>query len=139
MSKAKARVFSRAFKLAAVNRVLAGENVSALARQLGLRRKLLYEWRDALRRSGPEALRGAGRPRKAVVAMSTELVEGTAGPPTAGSELMAARQRVAELERKVGQQQLELDFFRRALRQVGTSRRPGNAAGAPASTPSSKR
>jgi len=30
-------------------------------------------------------------------------------------ELLAARKRIAELERKVGQQELELDFFGEAL------------------------
>ena len=130
MRKATARVFSRAFKLAAINRMEAGKNVSVLARELRLRRKLLYEWREALRRGGPAALRSPGRPRKAVA---------TAGKPAAACELAQARQRIAELERKVGQQQLDLDFFKQALRQVGTSRQPSNRRGAPASTPSSKR
>jgi hypothetical protein len=39
MSKSKSRVFSREFKLSAVRRVLAGENVSALSRELKVRRK----------------------------------------------------------------------------------------------------
>jgi hypothetical protein len=43
------------------------------------------------------------------------------------------------LERKVGQQQLELDFFRQALRQVGGARQPNDGSGAPASTRSSRR
>jgi hypothetical protein len=33
-------------------------------------------------------------------------------------ELLAARRRIAELERKVGQQELELDFFGEALRRI---------------------
>jgi hypothetical protein len=33
-------------------------------------------------------------------------------------ELLSARQRIAELERKVGQQELELDFFGEALRRI---------------------
>jgi hypothetical protein len=55
------------------------------------------------------------------------------------SELAIARQRVAALERKIWQQQVELDFFQRALRQAGADRQPNNGAGAKASTPSSKR
>ena len=42
MPKTVDRVFSREFKLAALRRMLAGENVTALARELKLRRKLLY-------------------------------------------------------------------------------------------------
>jgi hypothetical protein len=52
---------------------------------------------------------------------------------------VAARKRIVDLERKVGQQQLELDFFRQALRQVGDVRRPSDGSGVPASTRSSKR
>jgi hypothetical protein len=51
-------------------------------------------------------------------------------------ELDAARRRIAELERKVGQQQVDLDFFRRALRQVKGARRPSAAPGVTASTKS---
>jgi len=48
--------------LAALERMAAGENVSALSRALGVRRKLLYLWRDTVRQAGVEALRGVGRP-----------------------------------------------------------------------------
>jgi hypothetical protein len=50
-----------------------------------------------------------------------------------------ARKRVDELERKVGQQQLELDFFRAALRQVEGARQPSDGPGERASTRSSRR
>jgi hypothetical protein len=56
----------------------------------------------------------------------------------AGLSLKEARALIADLERKIGRQQLELDFFKRALRQVEASRRPSEP-GATASTPSSKR
>jgi transposase-like protein len=59
------RVFSREFKLEAVRRLLAGENVSALARELEVQRNDLYVWRDRFRAEGADALRGPGRPRKA--------------------------------------------------------------------------
>jgi transposase-like protein len=58
------RVFSREFKIGIVCRILAGENVSALARELRMTRKDLYAWRDRFQAGGPEALRGRGRPRK---------------------------------------------------------------------------
>jgi transposase len=135
MPKRKARVFSREMKLAALNRMLSGENVSALARELGFRRKLLYKWRDQLRSGGPEALRTRGRPRKALAPSPA-----ASGPePVEGDALARAQRRIAELERKVGQQQLELDFFRQALRRVNGKRRPSDGPGAPASTRSSKR
>jgi hypothetical protein len=41
-----------------------------------------------------------------------------AEPQAGRGELLAARKRIAELERKVGQQELELDFFGEALRRV---------------------
>jgi hypothetical protein len=55
------------------------------------------------------------------------------------SDLAAARKRIVALERKVGQQQLELDFFQQALRQVGQARQPNDGLGVPASTRSSRR
>ena len=60
MERGGARRLSREFKLAALARMAAGENVSALGRELGVRRKLLYQWRDTVRRGGVEALRGRG-------------------------------------------------------------------------------
>jgi transposase len=39
MPKKRLRVFSRAFKLAAVRRMMAGENVTALSRELQVLRK----------------------------------------------------------------------------------------------------
>ncbi len=133
MSK-KVRVFSREMKLAAVRRMLAGENVSALARELKVLRKDLYKWRAGFRSGGPAALRGRGRPRKLVQA---EPPDATAPPPEA--EWAKAQRRIAELERKIGRQQVELDFFRQALRQVRGQRRPSDGPGATASTPSSRR
>ena len=127
----KARVFSREMKLAAVRRMMAGESVSVLARELKLRRHLLYLWRDNFCAGGLSALRTRGRPGKSAV-----LAE---APVVATDDLSLAGQRIAELERKVGQQHLELDFFRQALRQVEAKRRPIDESGAKPSTPSSKR
>jgi transposase len=140
MSKPKSshRVFSREFKVGIVRRMLAGENVTALARELRFSRKDLYVWRDRLLAGGPEALRGRGRPRKAVAA-DVAAHEAQAPPETAAAELEAAHRRVAELERKIGQQQVELDFFRQALRQVRGARQPSISAGVTGSTGSSKR
>jgi hypothetical protein len=41
---------------------------------------------------------------------------------------------VAELERKIGQQALDIDFLGRAFKRVRESRRKNTAAGATAST-----
>lgn len=108
----KARVFSREFKLRAVERLLAGEGASALARELKLRRNLLYEWKDAYLVLGAEGLRQRGRPRKG------EMYQARPVAKTERAELLQARQRIAELERLVGRQQLEKDFFEKALRCI---------------------
>lgn len=143
MSKIKPppRVFSRAFKLGIIRRIMAGENMIALGREVGLSRKDLYAWRDRFLAGGPEALRGRGRRSKAELAQLTARQVG-APPPSAVlpvSELEVAQQRIAELERKIGQQQVELDFFRQALRQVAGPRQPNSGIGVTASTRSSKR
>jgi len=142
MPEKRSRVFSRRFKLEAVLRMEAGENVSGLARELGVRRKLLYEWRDAWRIGGEEALRPPGRPRKGASVVGARDGGGSKGPPAPSgpeAELAAARRRIAELERKVGQQALEADFFRQALQLKETLRRPSDRPGGTASTPSSRR
>src|SRR5437762_1124251 len=126
MSKRKCRVKSREFKLAAVSRMLAGENVNALARELKVLRKDLYVWRDRFRSGGPEALRGPGRPRK--------VAAGPVATAAAQAPIEAAQRRIAELERKVGRQQVDLDFFRQALQQVRGTRQPSDALGVKAST-----
>src|SRR5437868_7320841 len=121
MSK-KPRVFSREFKLTVVRRLLAGEQMSVVARDTKVLRKDLYIWRDRYRTGGADALRGCGRPPKGESPLARK-TPGEGPAPGAAAELSRARQRVADLERKVGQQQVELDFFRQALRQVKDARR----------------
>ena len=50
--------------------------------------------------------------------------------PLAGAE----QRRIEELERKIGQQQLDLDFFRTALRHVGEQRLKKGGPGGRASS-----
>ena len=92
-SKSSPRVFSRDFKLGIIRRILAGENVSALGRELRLTRKDLYAWRDRFLAGGPEALRGRGRPCKAgaSAASGAAAAEPPGGP---GAELEAACRRM---------------------------------------------
>jgi transposase-like protein len=136
MEDATGRSHSREFKLAAIARMEAGENVSALSRELGVKRTLLYRWREQYRLGGEARLRGRrGRPPRAEAAAITA-ARVAAGE---GAELVKAHQRIAELERKVGQQQVDLDFFQQALRHFEGSRRADSAPGGTASSPSSKR
>lgn len=117
----KNRVFSGKFKAEAVRRMQSGESPSALARSLGVRRKLLYQWRDRILEGC--ALRAAGRPRKR------------------RNEDCAARRgrdRVPELEQLVGQLTLENRFFRGALRRIKELRQRNAGAGAAASLRKSK-
>jgi transposase len=129
MSEGKRRVYSREFKLSAVGRMMAGERVASLSRELGVAQGQLYKWCGHFRGGGAQALRPACRPRKGFGMLDL----------APGKDLATARQHVSELERKVGQQQVELDFFRQALRQVGEARRPSEGPGARRSTRSSRR
>ena len=135
MSTGKRRTFSRDFKVSAVERLLAGEATAALSRELRIPVGHLYQWCMHYRRGGPEALRPAHRPRKRPGAAEVD----PAVKAQRVSDLATARKRIIALERKVGQQQLELDFFRQALRQVGQARQPDDGLGVPTSTPSSRR
>jgi transposase len=118
------RVFSWEFKEGVARRILNGESVSALHHELQIKRSVLYRWRDAYRKEGVAGLqRVGGRP------------PGVPNPPRPiGDPARAAARRIAELERKVGQQALDLDFFRRAFKRVKESRRKDGEPGATAST-----
>jgi transposase-like protein len=129
-------VYSREFKEAAVLRMQAGENISALSRELKVWRRVLYNWREAYRARGPAGLRKQGRPPRAAGPASESAAAAAEGTSAA---LKQARRRIGELERKVGQQQLELDFFRQALRQVRERRQPSAGSGVKSSTAKSGR
>lgn len=136
MSEQERRRFSREFKLAAIGRLEAGESGSALALELRVKRTILYRWRAAWRAGGELALReGRGRPSKA----EALAMEEARGPLAKANDLAEARRQIAALERKVGQQQVYLDFFKGALRRIETLRQPAPAPGAPASSPRSRR
>ena len=136
MTYGERRSFTRAFKLRVIERLEAGESGSALALELSLKRTIIYRWRDAWREGGPEALRSKrGRPPKAE-ALEMERARGVAAK---ANDLAEARRQIAELQRKVGQQQLDLDFFKQALRHIEASRRPSDGPGATASSRRSKR
>jgi transposase len=136
MSKEVARTFSRAFRLKAIERMDAGENVSALSRELGVKREILYRWRSLYRAGGEERLRERrGRPTVA----EAQALAATRGPSVKAADLAEARRQIAALERKIGQQQLDLDFFKGALRHIEVSRRPNERPGATASSPKSRR
>jgi len=127
------RTFDREVKVATVQRLLSGERVTVLARELKVFPRLLYAWRDLFRAGGAEALRTPGRPRKALV------FAGAGRPAPRSGTLAAAQRRIVALERTIGQQQMDLDFFRRALRHVEAQRRASDGPGATSSTRSSKR
>jgi transposase len=106
------RKFSKEFKLAAVRRILAGEPVPYLARVLEVNPSDLYRWHRESQQLGDLAFVGAG-------------------------QRQVEQDRAAELERKIGQQALEIDFLRRALQHVEEQRRLRAASiGAPSTNTS---
>ncbi|MFC1510730.1 transposase [Candidatus Omnitrophota bacterium] len=57
--------YSKEFKIEAVRLLKAGEKSGAeLSRELGVKRTLLYRWKDQIEQKGDESFRGSGRPRK---------------------------------------------------------------------------
>jgi len=134
MSQQAMRVFSTEFKLGVVLRLDGGERVGALARELGIRRKLLYDWRNAHRAMGAAGLNRKRGPKKGFLAARAS--PDAAPAPDAPSELARAKATIAALERKVGKQQMDIDFFREALRLIDALEPKTNA---PSSTRSSQR
>ena len=83
----------------AVRRMLNGEKVPALSRELGIHRKVLYEWMRRVNEGGEFNLRKRGRPRKGDAIGRND--SGTGRIP----------QQIAELERTVARQQLVIEFL----------------------------
>lgn len=129
MSGRTPRVFSTEFKEQAVLRLEAGESFSALAAELGVKRKLLYDWHKAYRRQGVAGLNRKRGPKP------KEPGSASSKRQASGDALTQAHTRIAELERIIGRQQVDLDFFRRALRLTDADSPSGTA---PTSTRSSK-
>ena len=111
---------SREFKVAALPRVIEGEALVEVARDLEIPIPVLWNWRKRVIEKGEDELHDWGRPKG-----SQTSVEATG----AGQQ-----RRIAELERLVGRQQMEIRFLDRALCRVEELRQPKNDDGAAAST-----
>jgi transposase len=129
-------------KVDLLRRLEAGAPVSALALEAGVLRKSLYQWRAAYKTLGAAGLNRKRGPKPGGRA-SGGPAAAASGPPDARppdpeppDELARAQARIAELERLVGRQQTDLDFFRKALRSWDEKRR---VSGAPICSPSSKK
>jgi transposase len=118
------RVFSAEVRVQVAQRILQGESVSKLHHELDIKRSMLYRWRDTYRKEGAAGLaRPIGRPPGVRPA-----------PKPGASAEEALRQQIAALERKIGQQAVQLDFFKRAFKRVKESSQASGSAGATAST-----
>lgn len=103
------RRHSAAFRVEIAERMLAGENIVELSRKYELARSMMYRWRDAFRSRGAAGLAGVlGRPGGAPA---------TPPPPHRGNE-DKLRQQIAELQRQVGQQAGQIDFFKGVFRRL---------------------
>ena len=106
------RTFPTAYKLKAIKRAEGGEGVLPVARKLGISRKLLHDWIKAWKAYGPEGLNRKRGPKPGPRKLKPLDVE------EKRSALTRANARIAELERLVGRQQMDIDFFRKALRAL---------------------
>ena len=91
------RRFTREFKMAAIERLEQGVSIGEVARALEVNPNVLQRWRREFRQGPGNAFPGLGKRRWA---------EG----------------RVAELERKIGQQALEIDFLKGCLQRIEEQR-----------------
>jgi transposase len=91
------RKFTKEFKVAAVRRLEQGVSVAEVARAMEVNPNVLHRWRRQFREAPGNAFPGNGKQRWS---------EG----------------RVAELERKIGQQALEIDFLKGCLQRIEQER-----------------
>jgi transposase len=108
------RMFTREFKLAAVQRLEQGVSLGEVARALEVNPNVLHRWRREIRQGPGNAFPGNGKQRWS---------EG----------------RIAELERKIGQQALEIDFLKGCLQRIEEQRMLQAVSGNPRSTGRSKK
>ena len=108
------RKFTKEFKLTAIRRLESGQSGAEVARALEINTSDLHRWRRELSEHGERAFTGPGMKR-------------------------AEQSRVAELERKIGQQAMEMDFLRRAWQHVEEQRRLRALTGGATSTSRSRR
>ncbi len=92
------RTYSREMKLAALQRLELGASVGEVARAFEVNPSLLHRWRQEFREGPGNAFPGWGRRRW-------------------------EESRVAELERKIGQQALEVDFLKKSLQRINEQRK----------------
>jgi transposase len=92
------RKFTKEFKEEAVRRLELGASLAEVARACEVNPNVLHRWKRELRDYGVKAFAGNGQGR-------------------------AEEQQVAQLERKVGRQALEIDFLRRCLQHVEGQRK----------------
>lgn len=123
--RGKNRQFPTAYKLKAIKRVERGEGVLPVARELGISRKLLHDWIKAWKVHGPEGLNRKRGPKP-----GPRKLRPLAVYDDKRTALAQAKARIAELERLVGRQQMDLDFFRKALRALGRPAAQGKPASA---------
>ncbi len=103
------RRFTREFKLAAIQRLEQGISIAEVARALEVNPNLLHRWRSEFRQGPRSAFPGHGQRRWS---------EG----------------RIAELERKIGQQTLEIEFLKGCLQRIEEQRMLQASNGNPQST-----
>ena len=108
------RMFSKEFKLGAVQRLEQGVSLGEVARALEVNPNVLHRWRREFRQGPGNAFTGNGKQRWS---------EG----------------RIAELERKIGQQALEIDFLKGCLQRIEQQRMLQVLTGNPPSTKGSKK
>jgi transposase len=124
------KTYSKEFKLEAVRRMKTCKTISSLSKELGVGRRFLYKWREQLQTEGEEALaRKPGQPRsREQLAASAKRARAAAKKKVQGS----LQKRIAELERRLGAKQMEVDFFRRTFEHVrGTMQHPDDAGETP--------
>jgi transposase len=102
------RMYSRDLKIAAMREIDGGRRIGEVARHLEVSPQLLERWRGEWRARGELAFPGIGR---RVSPALTEL------------------QRIAELERKIGQLTMENDFLKKALEHFRDHHPPAVVSG----------
>ena len=116
----KTKWYSFEFKKTAVEQARTATSIPALSKELGVHNCQIYRWLRIYEDEGERGLQTHGRGR----------LSRTPQPP----EATDPHKRIADLERKIGQQAVDLDFLKRAFKRVKESQPNNTGSGATAST-----
>jgi transposase-like protein len=116
VKRKEGKYYTPEFRRMALERMKNSSSISALAKELGIPRRRLYDWREAL-----------------------ETHPGTEAWTPPDREKLSLRKQLQQTQQLLAKKTLEVDFFKGALQKIEARRQNNEPSGGTASTSKSRR